>query len=100
MNYKLISIKKDEKGALMIAEVEEHKGWTQAQAMAWAAMLDLFQNKSIHMGWVKDLTPKSTQEYYCARTIEEDESDIVTIAVVPSDMKIDYEDQIEVLLKL
>jgi hypothetical protein len=100
MNYKLVSIKKNDKGELMIGSAEEHKGWTQAQAMAWAVMMDLFQNKPVHIGWVKDLTPKSTQEYYCARTIEDKESEIVAYAVVPSDMKIDYEDQLEALLNL
>jgi len=107
MNYKLIGIKKDssnKEGGYFISHIEERKGINQEQAMAWATMVDLFKDKKIHIGFVQDRSQGGVMTLYCARTIEEVDDKakdpLLTYAVIPSDMQIEYIDQIEALLEL
>jgi hypothetical protein len=107
MNYELIGIKKDSSnkdGGYFISHIEERKGLNQEQAMAWATMVDLFKDKKIHIGFVQDRSQGGTMTLYCARTIEEVDEDtknpIISYAVIPTDMEIEYIDQIEALLEL
>lgn len=107
MNYELIGIKKDSSnkdGGYFISHIEERKGLNQEWAMAWATMVDLFKDKRIHIGFVQDRSKGGTMTLYCARTIEEVDEKVkdplITYAVVPSDMQIEYIDQIEALLEL
>lgn len=107
MNYKLIGIKKDssnKEGGYFISHIEERKGINQEQAMAWATMVDLFKDKKIHIGLVQDRSQGGVMTLYCARTIEEVDDKakdpLLAYAVIPSDMQIEYIDQIEALLEL
>ena len=107
MNYELIGIKKDsssKEDGYFISHIEERKGLDQEQAMAWATMVDLFKDKKIHIGFVQDRSQGGTMTLYCARTIEEVDEDAknptISYAVIPTDMEIEYIDQIEALLEL